>query len=53
MGRGEPRLDSLIELRTHLDGCGAESGATDWIRTCPEQIQVRDLVDLLIANLTM
>ncbi len=48
----EKAVKKLNQLRTHLDGCGAEPDNNDWIRTCPEQIEVRDLVDLLIANLS-
>jgi hypothetical protein len=33
-----------------MRGCRGRAG-DDWIQACSEQAQVRDLVDLLIANL--
>ena len=44
-------MHKLENIREHVDGCGAEADGDDWIRTCSEQVQVRELVDLLIANL--
>ena len=41
----------LNNLRARLDGCGATPDTNDWIVTCPEQLEIRELVDVLIANL--
>jgi hypothetical protein len=41
----------LRQLRVHLDGCGTAPDGNDWIVDCPDQTQVRALVDLLIANI--
>jgi hypothetical protein len=45
-------LAKLRALRTHLDGCGVVADANDWIVNCRAQIDVRSLIDLLIANLS-
>jgi hypothetical protein len=37
-------------LRRRLDGCGVLPDTNDWIRACTDQVAVRQLVDLLIAN---
>jgi hypothetical protein len=37
---------------SHVDGCGAMPDGNDWVRNCVDQIKIRALVDLLIANLT-
>lgn len=42
---------ALGGLRTHLDGCGTSADADDWIVRCPDQQQVRTLVDQVIAKL--
>jgi hypothetical protein len=44
-------VQKLNDLRKHLDGCGGVPDLNDWIRNCPQQVTVRSLVDLLIANL--
>lgn len=44
-------LDKLGTLRKHVDGCGPAPDKNDWIRNCADQIKIRTLVDLLIANL--
>jgi hypothetical protein len=41
----------LNNLRARLDGCGATPDTNDWVVTCPEQLEIRELVDVLIANL--
>ena len=51
-GDVEEALEKLGEFRKHLDGCGATPDGNDWIRDCGDQIEIRALVDLLIANLT-
>jgi hypothetical protein len=50
-GRDAQAIRSLEQLRTRLDGCGTTADANDWITDCASQILVRDLVDVLIANL--
>jgi len=42
----------LDNLRKHVDGCGASADNNDWIIDCPAQLEVRALIDLLIANLS-
>ena len=39
------------DMRTHMDGCGEGPDADDWIVTCADQIHIRELVDVLIANI--
>jgi hypothetical protein len=41
----------LENLRRHLDGCGAAADRDDWIADCAAQAKIRELVDLLAANL--
>lgn len=38
-------------VRTRVDGCGSSADRNDWIISCPAQIEVRSLIDLLIQNL--
>jgi len=45
-------LLKLRQLRSHLDGCGTRADTNDWIIVCANQVKVRALLDLLIANLT-
>jgi hypothetical protein len=45
-------LTKLENLRKHVDGCGATADNTDWIVDCTDQLTVRALIDLLIANLS-
>jgi len=45
-------LTKLRNLRTHLDGCGASADNTDWVVDCGAQVQLRSLLDLLVANLS-
>ncbi len=51
-GQHAKAVQHLENLRKHLDGCGAEADGNDWIVDCGAQIQIRDLIDLLIANLS-
>jgi hypothetical protein len=51
-GKIEQAISRLTSLRGHLDGCGTVPDTNDWIITCPEQLKIRELVDLLIANLS-
>ena len=50
-GKVAGAVHKLENIREHVDGCGTEADGDDWIHSCSEQEQVRDLVDLLIANL--
>jgi hypothetical protein len=52
-GQTDQAIHHLENLRTHLDGCGATADNNDWIVDCDAQIQIRDLLDLLIANLSV
>jgi hypothetical protein len=45
-------LLKLRQLRSHLDGCGTRADSNDWIVVCAPQVQVRELLDLLISNLS-
>ena len=51
-GRVDQAIHHLENLRRHLDGCGASADGDDWIIDCAAQVQIRDLLDLLIANLS-
>jgi Bacterial TSP3 repeat len=51
-GHTDVALQMLDNLRKHIDGCGANADNDDWIVDCTAQVQVRDLVDLMIANLS-
>jgi len=51
-GAVDGAISRLLLLRTHVDGCGAAPDGADWIRTCPDQIEIRTLIDLLIKNVT-
>ena len=51
-GDVEEALEKLGSLRKHVNGCGSAPDGNDWIRNCADQIKIRGLVDLLIANLT-
>ncbi len=51
-GRIAQAIADLQVLRGRVDGCGAAADGNDWIVSCPAQVTVRGLVDLLIANLS-
>ncbi len=51
-GHIDVALNMLENLRKHVDGCGASADNNDWIIDCAAQIQVRDLIDLLVTNLS-
>jgi hypothetical protein len=51
-GQIDQAIHHLENLRMHLDGCGATADGNDWIVDCDAQILIRDLLDLLIANLS-
>lgn len=46
--KGVKRLDYV---RARLDGCGVTHDDYDWILECTDQEEIRELVDVLIANL--
>jgi hypothetical protein len=51
-GKTRRASDTLQSLRGHLDGCGTSDGRADrgdWIVDCEDQIEVRRLLDDLIA----
>jgi Tol biopolymer transport system component len=45
-------IKKLENLRKRVDGCGAMADNNDWIKDCAAQIQIRALIDMLIANLS-
>ncbi|HXV72529.1 MAG TPA: hypothetical protein VEB69_14155 [Acidimicrobiia bacterium] len=51
-GQVAQAIHHLENVRKHLDGCGAVADGNDWIVDCVAQVQIRDLLDLLIANLS-
>jgi hypothetical protein len=50
-GETEEAIEKLGNLRKHMDGCGTSADKNDWIVDCTDQIVIRELIDLLIANL--
>jgi len=44
-------IHELGLLRSRIDGCGATADNDDWITDCPDQVYVRELLDLLATNL--
>jgi hypothetical protein len=44
-------VQKLINLRKHLDGCGAQADNNDWIKDCAAQIEARAMTDQLIAEM--
>ncbi|HOC41877.1 MAG TPA: hypothetical protein PKJ99_02575 [Thermoanaerobaculales bacterium] len=44
-------LQQLSNLRMRIDGCGASPDTNDWVLECTAQIQLREYLDLLAANL--
>jgi hypothetical protein len=52
MGHIDVALKMLHNLRKHVDGCGAVADNNDWIIDCAAQTEVRELIDLLMANLS-
>jgi hypothetical protein len=45
-------IRALQNLRRHVDGCLPSADRNDWIVSCDAQIEIRDLIDLLIENLS-
>jgi hypothetical protein len=50
-GNLKAALDKLGTLRRRIDGCGTSSDGNDWIVDCAVQLEIRMLVDILLANL--
>jgi thrombospondin type 3 repeat protein len=50
-GRKGKAIRNLMALREHVDGCGTSPDRNDWIISCPDQVTIRGLIDLLITNL--
>jgi hypothetical protein len=50
-GRTADAIKKLRTLRTRVDGCGTAPAKDDWIVDCAAQREIRDLIDLLLANL--
>ncbi len=51
-GHRDQAVQELRNLRRRVDGCGAAADNNDWITDCASQLQVRTLIDMLIANLS-
>ncbi|MGH9330353.1 MAG: hypothetical protein ACRD09_07925, partial [Vicinamibacterales bacterium] len=51
LGELDAASTKLQNLRRRLDGCDPVADSNDWILDCPAQISVRDLIDLILANL--
>jgi hypothetical protein len=51
-GQVDQAIHQLENVRRHLDGCGASPDGDDWIIDCTAQVEIRELLDLLIANLS-
>ncbi|HEU4864284.1 MAG TPA: hypothetical protein VFU44_11015 [Candidatus Limnocylindria bacterium] len=51
-GKVDQGLTELAHLREKMDGCGTSADNTDWIVDCTAQVQIRALLDLLVANLS-
>ncbi|MDX1644851.1 MAG: hypothetical protein R3244_10895 [Thermoanaerobaculia bacterium] len=49
---GDGALEQLGDLRRHVDGCGLTADANDWILDCDDQLEIRALLDQLIAALS-
>jgi hypothetical protein len=49
-GEIDKALKSLRQLRNRVDGCPPQADDNDWIVDCNQNIWIRDLIDILIAN---
>jgi hypothetical protein len=45
-------IRALRNLRRTIDGCGSSPDKNDWITDCQSQVDLRDVIDLLIVNLS-
>ncbi len=50
-GNIDDAKEGLQDLREHVDGCPPDPDSGDWIVDCDAQLEVRALIDLLLANL--
>jgi hypothetical protein len=50
-GHDATALRQLANLRRHVDGCGTKADKDDWIVSCPAQLEIRSLIDELMAHL--
>jgi len=44
-------IRKLKNLRRRIDGCGMSPHPNDWIVDCTAQNEIRELIDLYLANL--
>jgi hypothetical protein len=44
-------VEELRSLLNRVDGCGRSADRDDWIPDCGAQVQIRELIDKLIAAL--
>jgi hypothetical protein len=50
-GKKADAIQQLKNLRMRIDGCGVKPDKNDWIISCPDQVAIRSLLDLLLVNL--
>lgn len=50
-GNIDEAMELLANIRRHLDGCGLSPDRNDWIVDCTAQTEIRELIDIYIANL--
>lgn len=50
-GDEDGAIRHLENLRRRMDGCGAVAEKNDWIVDCAAQLEIRALIDLVIADL--
>jgi hypothetical protein len=51
-GKLDQAILELQSLRKRVDGCGSKAANDDWITDCTSQLEIRTLLDELIANLS-
>jgi hypothetical protein len=50
-GKPKSAREQLTTLRRRVDGCGSAADGNDWIVDCTQQVKIRSLVDILLANI--
>jgi hypothetical protein len=45
-------IRKLTDLRLRVDGCGGTADSNDWIVECAAQLDIRQMIDLLIQNVS-
>ncbi len=50
-GNIDEAMKLLENTRRHVDGCGLSPDGNDWIVDCTAQVEIRELIDIYIANL--